>query len=240
MADRPNWAFTGNNADKALDRELAVQKDRREKAGQIRRIWMPADESKHITFVDGNQHPKGYDLPFRFMEHQIQIAGDWRNWFTCLGKDCPLCEAQNRPYLAEAITVIDHSEYTSKVDKKLHKDEMRLFVAKSTVQKILKKARDKKKSLRGWKVEVSRTKNESPGTGDSFDFEEKVELDPSIQPLDYYALFAPKTREELDSILSGKGPSVDYNSSDEEAVDAADPKVVNTKVTEDEDDPVDF
>jgi hypothetical protein len=179
---------------------------------------MPADESKHITFIDGNVHPKGYDLPFRFMEHQIQINGDWRNWFTCLGKDCPACEAQNRPYLAEAITVIDHTEFDSKVDKKKHKDEQRLFIAKTTVQKILKKARDKKKSLRGWRVEVSRTTAEAPGTGNSFDFEEKTELLDSVQPPDYFTLFAPKTREELIALLSGKTAYVDYNSTDTEVV----------------------
>jgi hypothetical protein len=129
-----------------------------------------------------------------------------------------LCEAQNRPYLAEAITVIDHTEFESKVDKKKHKDEHRLFIAKTTVQKILKKARDKKKSLRGWKVEVSRTKAESPGTGDSFDFEEKTELPDTVQPPDYFVLFAPKSREELVGILSGKTTFVDYNSTDAEVV----------------------
>lgn len=218
MADSPNWAYTGNAADKALDQELSRQKARRESAGQMRRIWMKPDESKHITFVDGNVHPKGYDLPFRFMEHQVQINGDWRNWFTCLGKDCPACEDGNKPYLAEAITVIDHTEFESKIDKKKHKDEQRLFIAKTTVQKVLKKARDKKKSLRGWRAEVSRNKAESPGTGDSFDFEERTELPDNIQPPDYYVLFAPKSRDELLSILSGKPAQVDYNSTDTEAV----------------------
>lgn len=221
MADVPNWAYTGNAADKALDQEVQRQKARRESAGQMRRIWIKTDTSKFLTFVDGNVHPKGYDLPFRFMEHQIQINGDWRNWFTCLGKECPLCEDGNKPYLAEAITVIDHTEFESAVDKKKHKDELRLFIAKTTVQKILKKNREKKKSLRGWRVEVSRTKPESPGTGDQFDYEERTELADSIQPPDYYELFAPKSRESILALLSGKAPAVDYNSTDTEAVNTS-------------------
>jgi hypothetical protein len=214
MGNAPSWAYTGDRANKALDAELEKQKKRREAGGKVPRIWMKADKNKILTFVDGMTHPKGYDLPFAFMEHQIKINDDWKNWFTCLGRGCPLCEGNNKPYLARAYTVIDHSEWESKADKKTHKDEIRLFVCKTKVGKILQKAADKKKGLRGWRVDVSRATDESPNTGDTFDWEEKTELPLDVLPLDYAELFAPKTKEEIVKILSGVMEPVGYDEDD--------------------------
>jgi hypothetical protein len=160
------------------------------------------------------------------MEHQLKIGEGkraWQNWFTCLGRGCPLCEGNNKPYLATAYTVIDHTRWESKTDKKVHENEIRLFVCKSEVAKTLSKAAIKRKGLRGWKVDVSRTTDKSPSTGNSFDWEEKTELTNDLQPIDYMEAFAPKTIEEINKILSGQIDQVDY--------DAEDQTPVNTKVS---------
>lgn len=209
------WAFTGQAAEDALASEVQAQEMRREEASKTRRFWIKEiGASRSITFVDGQKHPKGYDLPFAFMEHGIQMfVGGKKRWnqFTCLGKGCPMCAQGDRPYLARVYTVIDHTEYTSQ-DGKVHKDELRLFVAKTTVQKILNKYIEKKKSLRGWKVDVSRLSPQSASTGDQFIFDEHTDLDNSIQPVDYFEMLAPKSPEDIKKVLSGlSGSSVGYN-----------------------------
>jgi hypothetical protein len=211
-----SWAFTGQAADDVLNSAIKDQEFRYEESKKTRRFWIKEiGVSKSVTFVDGLKHPKGYDLPFRFMEHDVILfigGKQQRRQFSCCGKDCILCAQGNRAYLAEASTIIDHTEFVGK-DGKQHKDELRLLVAKITVQGILKKYRDKKKSLRGWKFDVSRATGQSATTGDQFILDEHTELDASIQPPDYFELLAPKSQEDMKKILAGLNPTspVGYN-----------------------------
>lgn len=202
------WYYTGDEADSALEKEVERQKKAKEDAGKMRRFYLPAEHKSRVTFVDGNVHPKGYKLPFAFMEHNLKLNGHWRNWFTCIGKGCPLCEHGNKPYLATVYTVIDHNKWTDKQGG-IHENEPRLFVAKTSAQRILKAKAEKKGGLQGWTVEVTRVKSESPSTGDDFDFEERNGFDISkIEIADYREIFAPKSLEELQEIFSGSSGTV--------------------------------
>ena len=52
----------------------------------VNRFWLPGDSNAKIVFLDDN--------PPIIEEHQLQIDGDWKNWFTCLrmvGEVCPIC-----------------------------------------------------------------------------------------------------------------------------------------------------
>jgi len=207
------WYDTGEDAEKVHDDEEA----RREKAradGSIHRFWMPAprkdddgvmqDSVARITFVDDVTHPiHKFKTPFVYMEHQLFLDGSWKNWYTCPKKQlgsCPLCESGNVPYLASAFTIIDHSEWSAR-DGTLHKDEVKLYIAKSKVLKVLRRAAAKKKGLRGWLVEVMRTSGKSPNTGDQFDFEERSKLSDETQAYDYPKLLEPLPMEKLKELV---------------------------------------
>lgn len=201
MAD---WYNTGEKADEVHQQELENQEKRRKQLQEdmIHRFWMPVGAEQHITFVDDLTHPNGYPLPFVFYEHQLHMNGSWKNWYTCPGDNCPLCKHGDRPSLVAAYTIIDHNEWT---DKKggVHKDEKKVLMAKPGVNKLLRKYANKKGGLRGWKVEVMRKGSDSPNTGDSFDFETRVELKSDMQPYNYIEIFAPKSIEELESVFGG-------------------------------------
>lgn len=209
-----SWYDTGEAAEKKSEQVLEEQERNREENSKNRifRFWMPPSKDDKpdtfLTFVDDLQHPSGYPLPFVFNEHQLQINGNWKNWFTCPGDGCPLCASGDRPSLVAAFTVIDHSEWTDKKGK-VHKDELKLYMAKTKVNKILRKMMKKKGSLRGWKCEVTRATGESPSTGDGFDFEDRITLSDDIQPPDYMELFKPKSMEDLAKVVKGEADLVD-------------------------------
>ncbi len=201
-----DWFLTGNEAEERITEESKKQQGR---GKFVRRYWLPVGVENSITFVDGPSHPAGYKLPFVCLEHQLYLSGHWRNWLTCLSRMtdeqgnkviCPICESGAAPYLAGAYTVIDHNEWTDKQGVN-HKDELRLFIVKGKVLKILKRAAAKRNGLRGWKVDVSRADNFSPSTGDTFDFTERVELPKDIQPFDYREVLKPKSESELRRIV---------------------------------------
>lgn len=203
------WYSTGEEAENFHDEDEAQRAANRD---NVYRFWMPppqivkgkqVDTLRYVTFVDPEKHPvHDFKLPFVYLEHNMYLNGSWKNWFTCLKKDgdCPLCASGDRPYLAAAFTVIDHTEWKSK-DGTEHKDELKLYIVKSKVLKDLRRAMAKRGALRGWRVELARTQDTSPGTGEPKDFEEKIELPDVMQPFDYLELLAPKTKEELMEII---------------------------------------
>lgn len=164
----------------------------------VNRFWLPQDTSAKIVFLDDN--------PPIIEEHQVQIDGDWRNWFTCLrmlGEACPICDnLDNKPYTVGFYTVLDMTEWTDKSGK-LHKNELKLFPAKFKTLQVLKKLSAKRGSLEGVVFEVHRTTSDAPNTGDIFDYEGKLtkeeilELNPEAKPFDYAEILRPKEVAEI-------------------------------------------
>jgi hypothetical protein len=204
------WFSTGSEANKRLAEEEERKRKAKEEArkNRVYRHWMPPGSKQHVTFLDALKHPAGYDSPFVYWEHNLFLGGSWKNWFTCIegleeGVMCPMCEHGDTPYLAAAYTIVDHNEWTDSKGGN-HKDELKLFVCKTAVQKTLANSAVKRKGLRGWRVEVFRNTDESYNTGDQFDWEERTKLPDDLQPYDYHIILAPKSRDELISILEGK------------------------------------
>lgn len=225
------WFSTGKDAESIHDEEEA-RRERKQAAAKnkVERFWMPAPEvygdgsveasTARITFLDGLAHPKGFKTPFVFMEHGLCVDGGYRgHQYTCAKKAggyCYMCEMGDVPYLAAAYTVIDHREWTSR-DGTVHKDELKLFVCKSQVLKILRQASVKRKGLRGWTADVQRSKSKAPNTGDMFDWDlERVSIPDNMQPYDYIALLAPPSTETIKAILGHETAS--HSSSDYEGV----------------------
>jgi hypothetical protein len=211
------WNATGSKGDSAVDREVERQSRVREEAGKARfyRLWLPVDAVTKVTFVDDEKSPHGYEMPFVFMEHQLYLSNHWKNWFRCLGDPddpkayCPVCKMGNKSAVVSAYSVIDHTEWVDKTGV-THKDELKLLVCKTQVAKILRKALVKRGgSLRGWECEISRTAADSPNTGDLFEFDKMIKLPPNIVAPNYNEVFAPKTVEELNTLLKGHSVSAD-------------------------------
>ncbi len=200
-----SWFRTGDEAADDVEKEMAGRQEAGD--GKLFRFWMPPGD-QHITFVDDDtqKHPAGFGYPFLVTEHQLQIGGDWKNWFTCVkgmkGPDgkpmrCPLCDSGDKPSHVAAYTVIDHNEWTSKKDGKVHKDEVKLYVVKSKVLKTIRKMSRKKEGLRGLYCELGRGSSDDPNSGNDFDVEKRVKLDDKIVAPDYRLIFKPKSRGDL-------------------------------------------
>lgn len=140
------------------------------------RFWVPKDAEAKITFLDGDLDGDNLlDIPF-YHEHQVNMNGSWDNHFICTQdqEPCPICEGGSSPQYVGVFTVIDHSEYKSKKDGQIKKDNVKLLVAKRDTIKLLQKYAQKRGGLRGCSFDVSRTGDKSPSVGSAFDFIEKL------------------------------------------------------------------
>lgn len=166
----------GAEAQKAMAKEDAKAEERKKASseGSVFRFWMPEGKDTSITFLDGDVDNDLLDITFLY-EHNVFRNGHWRNWYICTQdtEPCPICEGGIKPYYAGFLTVIDHGEYT---DKKgvIHRDEVKILVAKRDSLRQLLKLAVKRGGLRGCRFDVSRTGDKSPSIGNVFDFSEKL------------------------------------------------------------------
>jgi hypothetical protein len=211
-----SWYVTGDDAKDAIKKHqikrLQQEKERRERKNlpKVYRFWMPpsyVDEDKEfhessalVTFVDAKEHPDGYEMPFAYMEHNIFLNGNWKNWFTCIKNNCPLCKNGNRPYLAAAFTVVDHRKWQDKKGN-VHQHEIKLYVAKSGALSDMLGEYDRRGGVRGWRVRITREGEKTPGVGSKRDFVKQVSIADKYQPLDYGLILAPKSEDFLRGVL---------------------------------------
>lgn len=185
---------------KAAQEAFAKEEHKSEQAskGQVFRFWVPKDKDASITFLDGDLTDGVLDISFIY-EHNINMNGKWGNFFICTQDEepCPICEGGNNPSYVGVMTVIDHSEYVSKKDGQVKKDNIKLFVAKRDTIKQLQKLAAKRGGLRGCRFDVSRTGDKSPSVGNTFDFTEKLtdaqlsaKYGDKAKPVDYETLLA--------------------------------------------------
>lgn len=163
---------------KAAAEAFAKEEHKAEQASKnnVFRFWLPKDKEGSITFLDGNLNTDGLlDVPF-YYEHNINMNGKWGNFFICTQDEepCPICEGGTPPSYVCLMTVIDHSEYVSKKDGQVKKDNVKLLVCKRDSVKMLQKLAVKRGGLRGCRFDVSRTGDKSPSIGNVFDFTEKL------------------------------------------------------------------
>ena len=159
-----SWFQTGYDGVKKEEERLASQYG-------PDRYWMKPEERRSIVWID--------DDPACIHEHNPQINGDWKNWFTCaqgVHEDVYCCEAMpdSRAYVGY-LTVVDCSSY---VDSRgnTRQFELKLFPAKLRTLKILQgKKTDRDNRLKGRVFRVTRTDENTPGCGNDFEFERDVE-----------------------------------------------------------------
>lgn len=221
MSDKPAWARTG------YDSNIPAQH-----SNDLWRFYLPLKQSAEITFLDDDTKPREFEyegktykmeLPLLFQEHQLLLNGSWKNWFTCLGKDCPLCAAGEKASDIAVFTIIDHSEWKSNTSGRVYKDQMKLYVVKTNTMTydLIKEISNDNGGLRGVRVRVKRLgENTSPNVGNNFkelevygpddmvpyqhkvgdkDMEE-AKLSDIVLP-NYLELFAPKKKEEIAKVI---------------------------------------
>lgn len=169
----------------------------------VNRFWLPSEGSAKIVFLDDN--------PPIIEEHQLQINGNWRNWFTCLrivGETCPICDKlNNKPYTVGFYTIIDTTEWTDK-NGVVHKNELKLFAAKFKTLQILKRLSGKRGGLVGCVFDVFRSSIDAANTGDVFEYEGRLtkeqilQLNKDAKVFDYATIIKPKSAAEITAILN--------------------------------------
>jgi len=232
-----NFLMKGNKAKAAVIEDEAQAEARKAEAGKMFRFWLKEGEEKQITFLDGDLDSDGMlDINF-YYEHMIKIAGQWHTFVDTSEVDqtqpCPLTEMGSRPYLAAAMTIIDHTPYQIKSGANAGKTLQhvrKLFIAKrQTIQQLTNLAK-KRGGLTGCTFDVTRIGQNSASVGSQFDFQHKFSsreeiaatcgLQPDeVQPANYPEEIVYRSPEELIAMGIGKAPSgVGFNSKTQAAL----------------------
>jgi hypothetical protein len=200
------WMKKGKAAAESMEQEEQKAQAAKEAAGKPRRYWMPPNKDNMITFMDGALDDDGVLDMLMYYEHSMFLNGSYQNYFICTqdSEPCPLCQGGDKPYLAGALTIIDHDKYTAK-DGTVYEDQIKLFIAKRGTVKQLQKIAAKRGGLTGATFDVSRTGDKEAGVGNVFDYDETNTLkeiqkelpDTVCEPLDYGEFLEYRTADEL-------------------------------------------
>lgn len=213
----------GSEGEQMTKKAETDQAARKAAAGNsIYRFWMPEGSEQKITFLDGNLSEAGLlDVP-RYWEHNLQLGGNWKNWFPCTKDEepCPICDLK-QPALVYAFSIIDHRKWEDKNDK-VHEHERKLYICKGDTFKRLSKIAVKREGLAGCTFDVSRIGDKAENVGNDFDFCEQLTLKKLIKkyglekkgkaennkvclPYDYDEVIKYHTAEELREMGLGSG-----------------------------------
>lgn len=195
------------------------------KVGQTSRVVFLDDftRTRAVELPGSGEVIKQPLVPFCFSEHNLTIDGDWKNWLTCVAKitpPCPLCSAGHYKYYIGMYSVLASYEDDNGIERWTKK----LFAAKiDGIERVrlkqtqyAKDGRIPDKQFQHCMFHVSRASERSVVTGDDLEFIRKLTRDEvaallpqpqqgqepiSIDPYDYEKLFAPKSRDELETLL---------------------------------------
>lgn len=218
-----SWMKRGKAAKQALQEEEARAEKAREEAGKMWRFWMPPDEERKITFLDGDLDEEGMlDIPM-FHEHSVKVNGQWENYVCTQESEgyCPICaKGDNKPALVGVMTVIDHTPHKIKSGPNAGKTiqhTRKLFVAKKQTIRNLSKLAVKRGGLTGCTFDVMRGDEKTASVGSQFDFDTKSTLEEiaaacdldleKVQPANYDEEITYRTSEELVDLGLGQAPS---------------------------------
>lgn len=193
---------------KALDKQAAEERKRRQEEEGPRRFWLANDSSGKFTFLDTPEF-------FRH-EHNLKINGKYHNYETCL-KDidiCPPCEDGDKSSYTMSGTGISHREYEDR-EGNIHKNQKMLIVFKGTARQTMQRRIETHgPDLRGHVFQFTRgSKPTECGTGEDIEhigklsdeqmkkFIPKGEDESWLEPADYEKVFAPKTPEDLRKLM---------------------------------------
>lgn len=187
---KPGLSFLKRGAAAVAEMDKEEKRIEMSRKDKVFRFYLPDGGKGDITFLDGNLKDGILDVPY-YYEHKQFMNGRHDNFFICTQDEepCPICEGGGTASYVGILTVIDHSEFTSKRDNKVYKDTIKLFVAKRDTIKLLQEMAVKRGGLRGCRFDVSRHGDKSPNVGSAFDFTQKfteAELKQMFPPIKSY------------------------------------------------------
>jgi hypothetical protein len=160
------WMKTGAQARQQTEAEMQRQRDAAEKRGQPRllRFRLKTPESREIVVLDREPGPC-------FYEHQLQNprTGKWDIFETCPKEwePCPICDGAaggKESYYVMMLTIIDTTPWSNKDGMSFPHSQM-LLPVKAEQQGFFLRQFDRRKSLRGMKLLMSRDTGKSASIG---------------------------------------------------------------------------
>lgn len=234
---------TGKARKAAMEEDEVRAEQRKQEYGKLWRFFIPikqVNEDFTITFLDGELDDEGtLDNPV-YYEHNIKVGSDYKTFVSCCDEEVdPLQEAGQEPYLAQAFTIIDHTEYTDK-EGKVHKHRKKLLVAKRRSMKQLQKLATRQGGLKGCTFIVTRTGDKAVNIGDMYDFDSKStmkelkealvedgvkeeDVADLVSPADYEAELTYYTADELVKLgYAERSKTISSREADAEAAEEVD------------------
>jgi hypothetical protein len=162
---KPSWYETGYTGTKREEDRIASQHG-------PRRLYMKANESHQIVFVD--------DEPVCVHEHNPKINGSYLNWFTCLRgmwpDDAVCCQelGEKTRYYVGFYTIIDCTKVEWKGNT--YQYEVKLLPAKLKGLKMLQLRKQDAGAMAGRMYRVTRLTDKSSNSGDDFSFLKEVDM----------------------------------------------------------------
>ena len=159
------------------------EEERMQQAYGPPRFWIKPGSKTQIVFLD--------DEPACIHEHNPNMNGSWKNWFTCIKDvypdepECCLTIGHDTRYYVGYFTIVDCTEWKDQKGH-LHQFEIKLFPAKMKTLKLLQsKKEDRDNRLAGRVYRVGRTDKQSPGCGNDFEFDRDADLAKLFQVTEY-------------------------------------------------------
>lgn len=217
------WMKTGQAAKDAVAKEEAKAEMQAASAGKLWRFWMPPEEERQVTFLDGKLDDDGMLDILMFYEHAVKINGRFENFICTSDAEngyCPICEkGEAKANLVGVMTVIDHTPHKIQSGPnagKIIKNSKKLYVAKKQTLKMLTKKAQKHKGLVGVTFDITRGDDKTAGVGSSWDFVSKMDeaelrekyglSESDVQVADYGSELTYRTPQELIELGIGKAP----------------------------------
>ena len=214
-----SWYSTGKEGVERGKKKAEDDKLRRESRAPFK-FRLKVGETKKATFLD--------DPNFFFSLHTVPNGKGGYDDFTCLNdtENCPLCERGDHASYVLAATIIDHTGYVDKEEKR-HRHVKQLAIFKQVAQKRILKRKDAAdgNSLKLCCLSFSRDGDKECSTGEEITFLKKLssqellkavpkdikdkgkeEIKKWFTPYDLEKIFKPKSVKELRALTGCKTP----------------------------------
>lgn len=222
--NKPTASFLmkGATAKQALAEAEAQAEAAAQEKGKMWAFYMKPDETRSITFLDGDLDADGMLDINMVKEHQVKLNGSWHSFICTADIDetqpCPLCTAGEDAKLIGLMTVIDHSKHVIQKGNNAGQtitNQRKLFKAKRGTIGDLTKLAVKRGGLTGCTFDAMRGDDKSPSVGKQFDFTVKhpsleavaqaygLKIE-DVQPADYSQELVYRSPEELLELGVGK------------------------------------
>ena len=163
-----------------------------------RRLWLKPGYEREVVFVS--------ESPFSVHEHNLNIGGDNRNWFTCLrptGLRCPICDVGIRVKFVTLFSVVDVTGFIDDFGVE-HQNGLCLLVTDPGAAAVVRRwHHDLDRNLAGCRFLISKN-HYGACTRADLRFLERHDLAEFNFPLslDLKRLLAPRPAEELEELAA--------------------------------------